>query len=66
MYLKMPNVLNQNVIAFPSFLPPEFELDEFIDYDMQFEKSFISPIKNLLDAIGWEVEKRNTLNDLFS
>lgn len=66
LYLKMPNTLNQNVIAFPTFLPPELELDEFVDHDLQFNKTFISPIKNLMDAIGWDVEERNTLEDLFS
>lgn len=65
LYLKKPNPVYENVISFPTFLPPEIGLDEYIDYDLQFEKAFISPIKNLLDAIGWEVEEKNSLEDLF-
>jgi len=66
LYLKKPNPVYENVISFPTFLPPEIGLDEYIDYDLQFEKAFISPIKKLLDAIGWEVEEKNSLEDLFS
>ena len=64
-YLKMPNPAKQNVIAFPIVLPSEFDLNRFIDYDMQFDKSYVEPIKNILDAIGWSVERTNTLEDFF-
>ena len=37
----------------------------FVDYDMQFDKSYLEPIKNILDAIDWNVEKQNTLEDFF-
>ena len=36
------------------------------DYDMQFDKSFVEPIKSVFDAIGWEIEKRSTLEDFFN
>ena len=65
-YLKMPNPAKQNVIAFPIVLPSEFDLNRFIDYDMQFDKSYVEPIKNILDAIGWSVERTNTLEDFFN
>ncbi len=64
-YLKMPNPSKQNVIAFPIILPNEFDLIRFVDYDMQFDKSYLDPIKNILDAIDWNVEKQNTLEDFF-
>tara|TARA_R100000353_G_scaffold58555_5_gene46247 strand:- start:1977 stop:4475 length:2499 start_codon:yes stop_codon:yes gene_type:complete len=64
-YLKMPNPAKQNVIAFPIILPNEFDLVRFVDYDMQFDKSYLEPIKNILDAIDWNVEKQNTLEDFF-
>jgi len=64
-YLKMPNPAKQNVIAFPIILPPEFDLKRFIDYDTQFDKSYVDPIRHILDAIGWSVEKTNTLEDFF-
>ncbi len=65
-YLKMPNPSKQNVIAFPIILPPEFDLKRFVDYDLQFEKSYVDPIRHILDAIGWSTERQNTLEDFFT
>jgi DNA polymerase elongation subunit (family B) len=65
-YLKMPNPTHDTVISVPDILPPEFNLQKYIDYDLQFEKSFLEPIKNILDVIGWSTEKRSTLEDFFS
>ena len=65
-YLKMPNTIKENVIAFPDHLPEELKLDRYIDYDLQFEKTFIEPLKLILDAVGWSVEEQQTLEDFFS
>jgi len=65
-YLKVPNPINESVIATPDYLPPEFNLDKYIDYDTQFNKSFIEPLRSITEVIGWEVEKRSTLEDFFS
>lgn len=65
-YLKTPNPVMENVFAFPDVLPIEFDLKKYIDYNMQFDKSYVEPIKHILDAIGWSVEKQNTLEDFFS
>jgi DNA polymerase elongation subunit (family B) len=65
LYLRKPNRIGENVISFFQTLPKEFELDGSIDYDLQFEKSFLSPVKVILDAIGWTPEKRITLEFLF-
>jgi len=64
-YLKMPNKIRDKVIACPGILPPELMLDQAIDYETQFEKAFINPITHLLDAVGWTVEKKATLEGLF-
>ena len=63
-YLKLPNPSRENVIAFISELPREFGLKEFIDYDTMYNKSFIEPMKLILDTIGWRTEKTAQL-DLF-
>jgi DNA polymerase elongation subunit (family B) len=65
-YLKEPNPIGENIIAYFQTLPSEFKLDKYIDYDMQFEKSFLEPLKNVLDTIGWQVERRGTLESFFS
>jgi len=64
-YLKMPNPFKDTVISFPQRLPKEFNLQEFIDYDMQFDKAFLEPIRVVLDCLGWKTEKQNSLEDFF-
>ena len=56
-YLKKPNILHENVISFIQDFPTELGLDKYIDYDLQFDKSFLEPLKIILDSIGWSVEK---------
>jgi DNA polymerase elongation subunit (family B) len=65
-YLKMPNYIQENVIAFNSVIPDEFSIREFVDYEKQFEKAYIEPLKNILDVIGWSTEKQMTLEDFFA
>jgi DNA polymerase elongation subunit (family B) len=64
-YLKEPNILGENVIAIATVLPSEFDLERFIDYDLQFDKSFLQPCKNILDAIGWKAENISSLESFF-
>jgi DNA polymerase elongation subunit (family B) len=65
-YLKMPNPFKDTVISYPSRLPKEFELQEYIDYDMQFDKAFLEPIKVILDCMGWSTEKTSSIEDFFT
>jgi DNA polymerase elongation subunit (family B) len=65
-YLKTPNPFRDMVVSFPTRLPKEFELQKYIDYETQFEKSFVEPIRTILDCIGWKTEKQNTLESFFS
>jgi DNA polymerase elongation subunit (family B) len=64
-YLKKPNPIDDTVISYPNRLPSEFGLDNYVDYDLQFEKSFLEPIKIILDCIGWSAEKTNSLDSFF-
>ena len=66
LYLKKPNTIRENVISFISDFPHELGLGKYIDYELQFEKAFLEPMKTILDAIGWNVEKVNTLDSFFS
>jgi DNA polymerase elongation subunit (family B) len=65
-YLKKPNIIQENVISFIQDFPTELGLDKYIDYELQFEKSFVEPLKSILDAIGWNVEKTVNLELFFS
>lgn len=64
-YLKMPNPIRQNVISYPDYLPPELQLHKFIDYDKQFQKTFLGPIEPILESVGWSTEDKQTLEDFF-
>lgn len=65
-YLKMPNHLKEDVVSFPTRIPKEFELDKYIDYDLQFDKAFLEPIRVILDCMEWKAEKSNSLEDFFA
>jgi len=64
-YLKKPNIIHENIISFIQDFPHELGIDKYIDYDLQFEKSFVEPLKAILDAIGWNVEKTVNLELFF-
>jgi len=65
-YLKKPNTIHENIISFIQEFPKELNLDRYIDYDLQFEKAFLEPLKSILDAIGWSVEKTANLDSFFT
>jgi len=64
-YLSTPNPINENVIAFLNVLPRELDLHRFIDYDMQFNKAFVDPLKVVISLIGWNVEPVASLDSFF-
>jgi len=65
-YLKKPNTIHENVISFIQEFPKELNLDKYIDHELQFEKAFLEPLKIILDAIGWSVEKTVNLESFFA
>ena len=65
-YLKKPNIIHENIISFIQDFPHEIGLDKYVDYDLQFDKAFLEPLKTILDAIGWNVEKTVNLELFFS
>ena len=65
LYLKLPNTIHENVFAFQTVIPDELNIRKYVDYELQFDKSFLEPLKTILDAIGWRTEKYVTLEDFF-
>ena len=68
-YLKVPNTIKENIIGFVDVLPDEFNLHEYIDYELQFEKAFVAPVQTILDTSKWSWKYQppvNTLDEFFS
>ena len=66
LYLTKPNPIHENVISFIQDFPHELNISKYVDYNLQFEKSFVDPLKAILDSIGWSVEKTISLESFFS
>jgi len=64
-YLRTPNPYHENVIAFITELPKEFNLESFIDYDTQFDKTFVEPLKTIIEPLNWKAEEVSSLEDFF-
>jgi len=64
-YLREPNIFKTDIISFASKMPNEFRVEEFIDYETQFQKSFIDPLQIILNCINWRAEKSNSLESFF-
>jgi len=65
-YLLMPNPVHENVFATTGPLPKQFGLDRFIDYETQFDKAFVEPIRTIVNVMGWTTEKASaSLDDFF-
>jgi len=65
LYLREPNPIKENSIAFSGSLPKELDLHKYVDYITMFDKSFLDPMRTILDCLGWSTKKIATLDDLF-
>ena len=52
-------------MSFIQDFPRELGIEKYIDYDLQFEKSFLDPLKIILDVIEWNVERTASLDSFF-
>jgi hypothetical protein len=64
-YLKKPNPVGDTVIAILNNLPEEFDLKDYIDYDLQFNKAFIEPMASVMNSVGWKTEHVSDLSEFF-
>ena len=63
--LKAANPFKFDVISYITTLPTEFNLNNYVDYDIQFDKTFLDPMRFILDAIGWKSEPQASLEAFF-
>lgn len=66
LFLKSPNPTRSISVAFLGTLPKEFGVESFIDFNAQFDKGFLEPLKLITNAINWNTESSNTLESFFS
>lgn len=64
-YMKMPNILNENVFSFVGRFPRECDLTSYVNYDIMYDKGFIDPLRTILQIVGWNTEEVNTLESFF-
>ena len=69
LHLKLPNIYQSTAISFMTKLPKELDIHDKIDYNMQYEKSFVEPLKIITDKILWKIDQtygtQGTLEDFF-
>lgn len=64
-YLKLPNPIKEDVIAVPAGMMFPKEILQYIDYETQFDKTFLSPVEAIADAVSWSLVEKSTLDDFF-
>ena len=57
LHLRLPNKYQSTAITFITKLPKELDFHSIIDYDIQYEKSFVEPLKFITDKIQWSIDK---------
>ena len=65
-YMKVPNPVQENVFSILTVLPKEFNLEKYIDYDTQFDKAYLDPLKTIVNTIGWRTERVSSLENFFT
>ena len=68
LYMTLPNIYQSSAIAFITKLPKQLNFN--IDYETQFEKSFVEPLNYIIEKINWNVDRsygtQGTLEDFFT
>jgi len=65
-YTKLPNPLKENVIGYLTKIPKEFNIEQYVDYPLMFQKSFVDSMKIIMEPLGWNTEEQSSLEDFFS
>ena len=69
LHLKQPNIFQASAFSFITSMPRELDIYGKIDYDTQFDKSFVEPLKFITDKINWWIDNsygtQGTLDGFF-
>jgi len=68
-HLKEPNIYQSSAFSFITKFPEELSLGSMIDFETQFLKSFVEPLRFISEKIGWLIDDsygtQGTLEDFF-
>ena len=56
LHLKQPNVYVSTAFSFMTNVPKELDIIDNIDYDIQFEKRFVEPLKFITEKMNWSID----------
>jgi len=62
-YLREPNPFHSHVMSAAYGCPADWKIEQWIDYETQCEKVFLSPVRDLLTVVGWTVRHEASLFD---
>ena len=69
LHMKQPNIYTSSAFSFVTFMPKELDIMDRIDYDTQFTKSFVEPLRFITEKIRWRIDDsygtQGTLDDFF-
>jgi len=69
LHMKQPNIYTSSAFSFLTFMPKELDIMDRIDYDVQFTKSFVEPLRFITEKIRWKIDDsygtQGTLEDFF-
>lgn len=64
-HLTEPNKFQTHVFGFTDVLPKELDIHKKVDYDMMLEKTYLKPMGDLVDLIGWSLEPKASIDAFF-
>jgi DNA polymerase elongation subunit (family B) len=68
--LKQPNIYQSSAFSFITFFPKELDIQDRIDYDKQFTKAFVEPLRFITEKMNWLIDDsygtQGTLEDFFN
>jgi DNA polymerase elongation subunit (family B) len=68
--MRQPNIYQSTAFSFIAGFPKELDIVDKIDYDVQFTKSFVEPLKFITTKISWLIDDsygtQGSLEDFFN
>lgn len=64
-HLMEPNKLQTHVFGFIDSLPKELDIHKKVDYDVMLEKTYLKPMNDLVNIIGWSLEPKASIDVFF-